>query len=575
MKLRRLLALITALVMSATFMAACNSSDSSSVADSGTGSSADSNSSKQEEKERNKVEAFSFAQDGTVTLSQERFLSVISDITMSAPEGAKIYYTTDGSTPDESAELYSEPIEFKAATSDFPNCLVLKAKAVYADGTQSDVVTHTFFSMLGIGTRFQTLVFSVSGDPDALTNGPDGIMYGDNVELRGRESERDVYVEAINPDGTVVFEQGAGVRVYGAASRFASIKSLKLFARKEYDENHGKFNIDTFGTIGADGSVMDKYDKLVLRNYGNDFQFAFIRDELNQRLAAQAGYTDVEAVVPAVVYLNGEYYGLVWLHESYCDDFFQDKYGKGAGYYEVIEGTEIEKKTDDDDPENVAAATEFNEFYNSIAYTDLTDEENYKKLCEFMDVENYLQNYALNIYVNNFDWPQNNFKCYRYYAAEGEEYGENQMDGRWRFLFHDTDYSLDLYEQDLTNAGYNNIGKIFDENSDRYSPLFVNLMKREDCKQYFLDEMVRLMDGVLSYENICETIDSMNSERYTEMFFYFDHLENLKRKDDSIWIWYDEYLRRTDNIKTFAKRRRGYVERYLIESLELSEDYFG
>ena len=100
-------------------------------------------------------------------------------------------------------------------------------------------------------------------------------------------------------------------------------------------------------------------------------------------------------------------------------------------------------------------------------------------------------------------------------------------------------------------------------------------MKREDCKQYFLDETVRLMDGVLSYENICETIDAMNSERYTEMFFYFDHLENLKRKDDSIWIWYDEYLRRTDNIKTFAKRRRGYVERYLIESLELSEDYFG
>lgn len=575
MRFKKLLTIITVFVLSATFMASCDSADSSVSSGSHISSSSEPSSGNTDaENERNTIEAFSFSQDGSVTLSEERFINVLSYITISAQDGAKIYYTTDGSTPDESSTLYGEPIEFKSSTGDFPNCIVLKAMTVLPDGTKSAVATHTFFSMLGIDSRFETLVFSISGNPDELTNGPDGILYGDNVELRGRDSEREVYIEAINPDGSLVFEQGAGVRVYGGASRGVSIKSLKLFARKEYDENHGKFKIDTFGTIGADGDVMNKYDKLVLRNYGNDFQFAFIRDELNQRLAAQAGYTDVEAVVPAVVYLNGEYYGLVWLHENYCDDFFKDKYGNGDGRYEVIEGGETYKKTDDDDEENVAPAIEYDDFYDSIAYSDLTDEENYKKLCEFMDVENYLQYYAFNIYVNNFDWPNNNYKCYRYYASEGEEYGDDQMDGRWRFLLHDTDFSLHLYEEDRTSAGYNNITQILDENNDRYSPLFANLMKRDDCKKYFMDEMVRLMDGVFSHDNVCKTIDDMNSERYSEMLLYFDHLENLKKSDDSIWIWYDEYQRRTQNIKDFVKYRRGYIEEYLIEAFELSEDYF-
>lgn len=573
MKLRRTIAFLSALVMSVTLLTSCDSKDESSSS-SPSSSTASSDNSGDEAPASNQLEAFSFNADGTVKVTDERFLGQVTDVTFSCPDGATVYYTTDGSNPTKDSKEYEKPIKLKLASGDFPRCTVLRAKAYYADGTESEIATHSFFSQLGINVRFTTPVFSIVGDPNDLTKGPDGILYGENYELRGRESEREVYIEAFDAQGNILFEQGAGIRVYGAASRAASIKSFKLFARKEYDPDNGKFDTSVFGTVGADGEIMDSYDKLVLRNYGNDFQFAFIRDELNQRLAAQAGYTDVEAVVPAVVYLNGDYYGLVYLHESFCNDFFEDKYGKGAGKYITIEGTEREKSVDDDDEENVLAATEFNEFYNEIAYSDLTDEANYTKLCQFMDVENYLQNYAFNIYVNNFDWPQNNYKCYRYYAADNEEYGENQMDGRWRFLYHDMDYSLAIYEQDITNAGYDNIKQILDPDSDRYSPLFANLMKREDCKKYFLDEMIRLMDDVLSEENICATIDEMNSERYSEMRYYFDHLEGLKQSDSSIWIWYDESVRRTDNIKTFAKRRRTYVERFLKASLELPDYYF-
>ncbi|MBQ6696025.1 MAG: CotH kinase family protein [Lachnospiraceae bacterium] len=562
-----LLALLTACGESASVQSGADNGNTNVVAKPG-------NAGKDKEQENSKEEeegAIAYIEDGkAITFSPEqivvcnkRFFSEDAVIEFAYPEHTKVFYTTDGSEPNTNAKEYTEPIVLKAAKGSFPNCMVIKAKAYFGDGSQSEIITHTFFAQKNIDTRFETLIFSVSGEPADLTYAQEGIFNGDNAKQRGRESEREIYVEVLNSDGSPVLEQGAGVRPYGGASRGASIKSMKLFARKEYDPNHGKFKIDTFGTVGADGDVMNKYDKLVLRNYGNDFQFAFVRDELNQRLAAQMGYTDVEAVVPAVVYLNGVYYGLHYLHESYCDDFFKDKYGDGEGRYEVLEGNEQHKSVDEDDEENAAAAEEFNATYDKLAYSDLTKDSNYQQFCEFMDVENYLQYYAFNIYINNNDWPQNNYKCYRYYAGADEKYGKGEQDGRWRFLFHDMDYCMGLYGADDTAANYNNLKYILDEEDDRYSPLFANLMKRADCRQYFLDEINAIMTGPMWSVNVERTLDSMNAERQQEMVYFFEHLEAMKKTDDSIWIWYDEYERRTDNIRKFAAQRSGHMKKFL------------
>lgn len=506
-----------------------------------------------------------------VTISSENFLTSPTELTLSAPDGARIYYTLDGSKPDESDTLYdaAAPIRMQGkAGSNFPTSLVLRARAYFADGTESEIATRTFFCAMDVESRYRHIMFSISGEPAELYEKPDGIMYGENVEQRGRESEREVYVEAINRDGSIVFAQNAGIRLYGAASRLSAQKSFKLFARKEYDPDYGKFSLDVFGTEGADGNVIDKYDKLVLRSYGNDYQFGFIRDELNQRLAAQAGYTDCEGVVPAVIYLNGEYYGLVYLHESFCDDLFKDQYGGGLGKYEILEGKDTEMKVDEDDAAAAAIAEEYNTRYNAFAASDLTDDAVYAELCRFMDVENYLQNFAFNICVNNNDWPQNNFKCYRYFAVEGEEYIEGtHQDGRWRYLLHDMDYCMGLYEQDETQAEYNNLKHILTEGDARYAPLFAKLLARADCRNFFRSEMERLMNGVLSAENMQNTLDAMNTERFFEMRYYYEHMENEKKHNQEIWTWYENLMPQTALISQFINRRNDCLEGYLAEAL--------
>ncbi len=497
------------------------------------------------------------------------FYTETIDVELKAADGGEIHYTTDGTIPDETSPVYEGAIRVYADSSDFPMATCIQAVVVYEDGTVSDPVGHNYFTNTGLDDRFTTLVFAVSGAPDELTEGPDGIFYGDNYSQRGAESEREIYLEVYESDGTRLIAQYAGVRIFGGASRESSIKSMKLFARKSYDSDYGSFNLSVFNSLDATGTIIDRYDKLVLRNAGNDFQFAYIRDELAQTLAGLAGFSDYEAVVPAVGYLNGEYYGFYWLHESYCDDYFKDKYGDADGEFVVIEGTEQYKNDSDDEVES-AQGSSYQEFYESVIDLDLTDDANYALVESTIDVENYLDYYAFNIYISNKDWPQNNYKCYRYVAEEGESYGTGVYDGRWRYLLHDLDYSFGLYDQKETKANYDCLKQILKEGSERYSPLFTALMQRDDCREYFVEKMLEYMNGALSTSSILETFEEMSDERSTELAYYYDYLESLRNAgDDTIWSQSDHLQWYIDQIEDFAASRPEYMVKFLTSDLNV------
>lgn len=481
-------------------------------------------------------------------------------------EEAEIYYTLDGSEPNETSRRYTqEGIRLNRQRGDFPNARTIKARAYYPDGSVSGVSARTYFCCKDVDQRFSTLVFSVSGEPEELVKGPDGIFYGENYNQRGRESEREVYLEAWTADGQRLLSQYCGVRVYGGASRAGSIKSMKLYARKSYSSGDGKFDLDVFGTLVQDdsGLLVDEYDKMVLRNGGNDFQFAYIRDELCQILAKDAGFTDYEMVVPAVCYLNGEYYGLFWLHESYCDDYFKNKYPnkEAKGEFVVIEGNEQYKNTDPDDGKEVYAE-DYNKLYEVFSKAELTDDAVYAQLCEFIDIENYLDYFAFNSYIGNWDWPRNNYKCYRFCPVGGENF-TGVYDGRWRYLLHDTDYSLGLYEQQITRADYNGVAELTDPESDRYAPLFVNLMTRADCRDYFFGKLIELSEGALSEENMLRRLDEMLASRAQEQAYLYKHMENKRKQGwQDLWSRPEHWDGYVELIREFIRVREHYIMTY-------------
>jgi len=484
-----------------------------------------------------------------------------------------IYYTLDGTMPTVESQVYETPILLEASEEASPTLYHLRAAAAYEDGTMSEVTAHTFFVGTKVMERYSTLIFAITGDAAQLTDGPDGIFYEDNVYNRGREYERQVYIEVLQPDGTLVFEQAGGLRVYGGKSRGYSIPSMKIYARKSYSPEKGTFPFSLFETPRVDkpDKIVKKYDKLVLRNGGDDMQCAMIRDEFSHMLAAQAGFTDYESVLPVVVYLNGNYYGLLWLHESYCDEYFQRKYGESDGEFIVCEGSEKSKSVSGTDDEiEAAAAKEYNAMYKKYAYADLTVDETVAELNELLDIENYLKYYAYVLYGGTYDWPNRNYKCYRYYPADGVSYGKGAKDGRWRFLIHDMDSSFGTHTGPANlRYAYNDWADVFNKKHDRYSPLLTALLKRKDCREFFVNYSKELMNTVYTYDTVNALLEEMDSARYEELhMYYYPYLVSLRKAGDtSIWTnatWYEHYM---EQIRTFTLKRPEYAEKYLNEIL--------
>lgn len=517
-----------------------------------------------------------FNEDGTWSFSDgNRLYDCNIELTIKAPEGAVVYYNRNGVEPTAEDAVYSEPIKFRSNQGSFVKGSTFRACAVFASGERSKTAARTFFAMKDFDGRFTTVVISISGDAKELTKHPNGILSDDFME-RGREYEREVYIEAWNPDGTPIFNQFGGVRVYGGYSRNNIIKSLKIFARKSYDPEHGTFKINTFGTVKEDGTngIIKKYDKLVLRMHGNDFQFAFIRDELSQALCKAQGFSLIEGVIPAAVYMNGDYYGFVWMHESYCDRFFKEKFGDAEGEFVVLEGEDT-VKSDDDDPLTQKYVDIYNAAYKRFSTSDLTNDATYEELKKFMDVENYLDYFAWNIALNNWDWPNNNFKCVRYVEASADKLAAEgalttpdteMFDGRWRFLYHDMDYTYGIYDQEKAMANVNTLSIVLNKNDERYSPLFAKLMEREDCVAYFKAKTYEYINGVLSEQGIRKVYQELHATRKTELSYFYKFIVNENRRGKSdFWVNEDNYESNESQIYKFARERAGYVARYMEE----------
>ena len=185
-----------------------------------------------------------------------------------------------------------------------------------------------------------------------------------------------------------------------------------------------------------------------------------------------------------------------------------------------------------------------------------------------MDINSFLDFFAWNIALNNWDWPNNNYKCYKYVPEEGGTTGTGVFDGKWRFLPHDMDYTYGLYDQAKAKENYNTLKVVMDENNERYSPLFTKLMERKDCRKYFRDKTMEYLNGAQSEQTIKDEYEKLHASRAKELKYYYDFLQILNMKGYwDIWSRAENYAGYEKQIYTFAEKRAGYVVKYMDELL--------
>ncbi len=498
-------------------------------------------------------------------------------------ENAFIYYTLDGNDPTLNSKRYDEPIKIKSRSK--VNATTIKAIAV-TDTETSEICLKSYIVGKDVENRFddETLVFVLSTDEynlydyyygvategfkrDEYLNSDD--YKGGEVDynapanwfIGGRESERDMYVEVYTSDGKQLISQAAGGRVVGGVSRAVEQKSWRLIARNMYSDGNGKFKYAFFsGGTDAYGNLLTRYDRITLRNNANDREFASMRDELSMTLSSQAGFPDTQNVRPAAVFLNSEYYGFSWLHEAYSNDYLANNYGGIKENFRIVGAKEQEVEGDDEQCVN-----DWN-YLLEVAERGLTNLNNFNEFKELVDIDNLMMYYAIQIYIDNKDWPGNNFKAWRYYPSDGEEITSEYLDGKWRFLLFDAEYAWGLYGNGYRDNTLSNV--LSGNHMQGDSVLLKAVLERTDMQEKFANTICDLIGGSFSYENAVNVIDNLIDISDKECMYalengYTSEWANKYTFDDS-----------RNQVREFAEKRPAVILNAMSERFKFEKDYY-
>lgn len=451
-------------------------------------------------------------------------------LTLSLPEGtpgaistSSIYYTLDGSEPTLQSATYNGKITISKTT-------VVRAK-IFADGFLiGRSVTHSYI----ITNRdFDLPVISISLDPEYLWDDEFGIYvkgngkYGitgnciDNEKVNWNQNwRRPMNFEYFpSQDDKSVLNQLEEMRIAGGCSRGSAQKSLILYANKRFGEK--RYDYQLFKDKPG-----QEIKSFMIRNSGNDFWYTHFRDAAIQLFMGGKVDLDYQAYQPAILYVNGEYFGIQNLRERSDEDFVLANYD-GLEDIDMLENWR-----------EVKAGNSYD--FNYMIEKGLISAE---QLMEMIDVTEVINYYILQIYVRNTDFPGNNVVLWR----------PQEEGGKWRFIVKDTDFGLGLYGHDVKDNA-------FAHNTNReWGKYFFNaLIAHKPFKEEFCKRFALYLGDIFHFDQTSHIIDSLQQNLKDEMPYH------LERWRPHVW-WRDmnSWNSEVAHMRDWCSKRNSYVYQQL------------
>lgn len=396
-------------------------------------------------------------------------VSSVSVAFNSAIDGT-IYYTLDCSEPTSSSLKYTGPITLTKTT-------IIRAVVVQTGKRPSKIQDYSFI----INENHSTMgVVSLVTTPWHLWDNDKGIyVFGDSYKTEFPYSGANFHQDWEYPASIGLYETNGvgfdnmycGVRLFGAYSRAIPAKSFACFFRGKYGVE--ELNYPLFGE-----NYLSTFNSIVLRNCGQDWNRARMRDPLVAKLAIENGLNvDCMNMKPVVLYLNGEYWGCYYVREKLNEDYVANHYDVDDDEVTVLVG-------------NAKSDKEYQALVTYIKGHDMKVDEYYEYVASQMDIDNYIDYVIAEIACGNTD--HGNIRFYKYPG------------GKWRWMLYDVDWGLTTTESDCVyqylNPKGNGVGDMFS------TAIITGLLKRPEFRDKFLRRMAWQMTTVWTEENYAKHI---------------------------------------------------------------------
>ena len=538
---------------------------------------------------------------------------------LSSEENTTIYYTLDSTDPktspttqefkdyiliyDRSSEpnIYSafcededSPVSisrfhgFKSPQYPVDKAMIVRAVAKNSKGEFSEVASKTYFVTTGDLYKYQDLtIISMVTDPENLFSPDKGIyvtgtMYQDwkksdeydpfikpwdkntkcNYFMKGSEWEREAFL-TIFDKGEISLQQNIGIRIKGAATRNYPAKSFNVFARKKY----GKVTLETNiikDNYDINGNLITSYKGLTIRSVFDDTR---IRDKIGGDLYDKRNNLTSVSIEPAILFINGEYWGFYLIQEKLNDDFIEKNYLIPRENVAIAKDNEIE----DGPPEEI---TNFLEFCENYSQKDLSVKKYYEEIKNYIDIDSLIELYATGIYIENGDWPGKNDGEWRNIGDKIE--GNKYNDGKWRFLIYDLDYSMGSpffgsSSPDIDSFKYVE-GRI---NRSPLNPFFLSFLKNNRDFQFKFVNIYCDYANYVFHPNTVNKVLEKYRDYYTELVANSQlrwSESDFKYKLEGYAYYKTLYLKAMDTISNFFEQRPKYTLQHMKDFIGLEGD---
>lgn len=474
-----------------------------------------------------------------------------------------VYYTLDGSEPTQEDYLYDKetPIfigdatncnnryadrldvgitdlanatRYEAPDYNIDKCNVVRASAFDEEGNCLDSITGIYFvgfqDKIGYDGMYTASIVTA---PENLFDPETGIYVeglgeSANYKQSGSDWEREASVTIYDDRQRQILAQNCGIRIKGGTSRRLAQKSIRCYARDEYCGDN-KFQVELF----RKGQLPHR---IVFYAGGNDY-FCKVKDPMIHELTESLHFATMR-FMPCALFLNGEYWGVYYLSEEYDEVYICDHYDVRKDNVVLIKAG-ILKAGEDSDYE------EYLVMKQSIAEADMTIPENYEAACQMVDIDSFIDYYAMQIYIQRHeDWPSSNYALWKTRENEGSEFG----DGRWRWMLYDVNSGgMDVIEDNSL------LGVLYDDE------MFCSLYQNEEFRRRFAERILYIGREVLSAENCGQFLKNYGETMKIPMAESNRRFYPAVREED-----FDNYL---EWLTTFFNNRYDAIWNVLTENM--------